>query len=352
MMSIPSNNSQMHNDIMAAGSRECPLMLAPAVLAVGDEPGQPHVVQEETYANTSPENKKLIDAEAKAIHMILNGISDDIYSIVDACSTTREMWLAIEHLQQGETINKQDVKTKLFWKFDKFTSRDGESIESYYTRFYRMMNEMIQKSLALISKNFINVYKPTNNNLKTTLKTRNKNVDTSPRTGNERNTMQFGNKMTVTVAVNRETVENQVVQQSGIQCLNCKGFGHFAKECKKPKRVKDYEYCKEKMMLCKQEARGVLLSEVLTTDSRPTYDVEPLENVQSDNDYNVFAIERQHSKQPESIIYTYVVEIDDSNVIPDSSDMSDNEGNVTPLKMGRSGICFRGRYFKIPLHKT
>ncbi|GJY72073.1 retrovirus-related pol polyprotein from transposon TNT 1-94 [Tanacetum coccineum] len=38
-----------------------------------------------------------------------------------------------------------------------------------------------------------------------------------------------------TVAGARKTIGNQVVQQTGIQCFNCKEFGHFAKECKKPK---------------------------------------------------------------------------------------------------------------------
>nr|GFC06241.1 hypothetical protein [Tanacetum cinerariifolium] len=45
-------------------------------------------------------------------------------------------------LKQGESINVQDLETNLFWEFGKFTSQDGESLESYYLRFYKMMNEL------------------------------------------------------------------------------------------------------------------------------------------------------------------------------------------------------------------
>ncbi|GJY62931.1 hypothetical protein Tco_0464391 [Tanacetum coccineum] len=57
----------------------------------------------------------------------------------------------------------------------------------------------------------------------------------------------------------RETVGSPVCNQNGIQCFNCKGFGHYARECRKPKRVKDYAYHKEKMMMCKQAEQGVPL---------------------------------------------------------------------------------------------
>nr|GEZ09778.1 retrovirus-related Pol polyprotein from transposon TNT 1-94 [Tanacetum cinerariifolium] len=50
----------------------------------------------------------------------------------------------------------------------------------------------------------------------------------------------------------RENVGGLVVQQFRVQCFNCKEFGHFAKECRKPKRVKDSAYRKEKMLMCKQ----------------------------------------------------------------------------------------------------
>ncbi|GKB01688.1 integrase, catalytic region, zinc finger, CCHC-type containing protein [Tanacetum coccineum] len=110
----------------------------------------------------------------------------------------------------------------------------------------------MQKNLALVVKYFKKLYKPTNNNLRTSSNSKNKNVDTTPRYKNDNQTGQFGNQRTMTVAKARETIGSQVVQQTGIQCFNCKEFGHFAKECRKPKRVKDYTYHKEKMLLCKQ----------------------------------------------------------------------------------------------------
>ncbi|GKD92732.1 retrovirus-related pol polyprotein from transposon TNT 1-94 [Tanacetum coccineum] len=117
----------------------------------------------------------------------------------------------------------------------------------------------MQKNLALIAKYFKKLYKPTNNNLRTSSNTRNKNVDTTPRYKNDNQTGQFGNQRAVNVVGARETVGGPVVQQSGIQCFNCKEFGHYAKECRKPKRVKDSTYHKEKMLLCKQAEKGVQL---------------------------------------------------------------------------------------------
>ncbi|GJW82161.1 hypothetical protein Tco_0146136 [Tanacetum coccineum] len=61
------------------------------------------------------------------------------------------------------------------------------------------------------------------------------------------------------------------------------------------------------------------------TDIKPSYDIEPMVEVPYTAEYNVFAVDTQHSEQPECIINTCVVEKVDSNVIPDSPDMCDNE---------------------------
>nr|GEX37574.1 reverse transcriptase domain-containing protein [Tanacetum cinerariifolium] len=140
------------------------------------------------------------------------------------------------------------------------------------------------------------------------------------------------NQRTVNVAGAREKVGSPVVQQSRIQCFNCKEYGHFAKECKKPKRVKDSAYHKEKMLLCKQAEQDVPLQaehymakiqEVPTADSGT--DSNPLEQVQNGAGYNVFANGLQHSMQSESVSNTCLVETDDSNVIPDSPDMCEDD---------------------------
>ncbi|GJZ56296.1 hypothetical protein Tco_0611489 [Tanacetum coccineum] len=433
-----TTDSQMHSNIMAARSRDRPPMLAtgryaqwqsrflryidtrpngdalrkcilkgpytpstviiPAIPATDDSPEVPEQTAVETILNMSPENKEHYQSEKEAIHFLLTRIGDGIYLT-------------------GESLNIQDVKTNLFWEFGKFTSHDGESMESYYSRFYKMMNEMIrnnltvatmqvnvqflqqlqpewsrfvtifkqnhdldtvsyhklfdilkqyqkevneiraeriaknanplalvaaaqpyldlyyqepkshksyappskqssstrsnattkykgkeiakpitppsestseensdpkqaqkdkdmQRNLALIAKYFKKIYKPTNNNLRTSSNSRNKNVDTSPR---------------------------------------------------KLKRVKDYTYHKEKMLLCKQAEKGVPLQAEQADWLEETDEEIDEQELEAHYSYIIKIQERHHSKQPESISNTCVVEKVDSNVILDSPDMCDND---------------------------
>nr|GEY89423.1 hypothetical protein [Tanacetum cinerariifolium] len=124
-------------------------ILVQAVAATNDSPAILEHTTVETPMNMSPKNKAHFQAEKEEIHLILTGIGDEIYSTGDACQMAQEMWEAIKRLQQGESLNIQDVKTNLFWEFGKFTSHDGETMESYYTRFYKLMNEMIINNLTV-----------------------------------------------------------------------------------------------------------------------------------------------------------------------------------------------------------
>ncbi|GJX48178.1 hypothetical protein Tco_0273368 [Tanacetum coccineum] len=110
-------SNALHNAIMEAGGKDRPPMLAP-------NPPYKFKWTEKTVP-------------------IAEGIDNDINITIDACLNACEMWKVIERLKQGESINVQDCETNLYWEFGKFTSRDGELLKSYYSRFYKMMNELV-----------------------------------------------------------------------------------------------------------------------------------------------------------------------------------------------------------------
>nr|GEW01035.1 hypothetical protein [Tanacetum cinerariifolium] len=289
-----------------AGSRDHPPMLATGrypqwrsrfLRYIDTRPNAiPEHTTVETPMNISPAYKAHFESEKEVIHLILTGIGDKIYSTVDACQTAQEMWEAIERLQQGESLNIQDPEWLRFVMIVKQQHKLDEvsyhKLFDILKQYHKEVNELraeilaknanplalvataqanqdpyyqtpkdkdMQKNLALIEKYFKRIYKPTNNNLRTSSNSRNKNVDTTSQYKNDNQSGQFGNQKTVNVAGARKNAGSPVVYQSGIQCFNCKEFGHFAKECKNLKRVKDSAYHKEKMLLCKQAEKGVPL---------------------------------------------------------------------------------------------
>ncbi|GJU00441.1 hypothetical protein Tco_1110779 [Tanacetum coccineum] len=94
-------------------------------------------------------NKEHFQSEKEAIFLLLTGIGDEIYSTVDACNTANEMWIAIERLQQGESLNVQDVKTNLFWEFGSY-SDNGESWSFVkLTHVLQMKNKLTRNNLQV-----------------------------------------------------------------------------------------------------------------------------------------------------------------------------------------------------------
>ncbi|GJW10056.1 hypothetical protein Tco_1575883 [Tanacetum coccineum] len=148
---------------------------------------QPRGEVMETFATVPEDIQKWITTEA--VHIILTGIDDDIYSTVDACPNAMEMWKAIERY--------------------------------------------------------------------------------------DRQSGQYDNQRAVNVAGARKNVGKHVVQQTRIQCYNCKEFRQSASgERKSAKRPKDLCYHKVEDVLCKQEEARIQLS-AEQVDWRDDTDEEP-----------------------------------------------------------------------------
>ncbi|GJW21275.1 hypothetical protein Tco_0031897 [Tanacetum coccineum] len=159
-------SNALHNAIMEAGGKDRPPMLAPGIYnppykfkwtkkTVPVVEGSSENTTKrcmENYKNVSQDISNQLDAEAKVVQIILIGIDNDIYSTVDACPNACEMWKEIERLKLGESINVQDLETNLYWEFGKFTSRDGKSLESYYSRFVTLVNQSQELKIVFYHK--------------------------------------------------------------------------------------------------------------------------------------------------------------------------------------------------------
>nr|GEV08572.1 ribonuclease H-like domain-containing protein [Tanacetum cinerariifolium] len=108
---------------------------------------------------TTETDIKRIDADDQAIQTILLGLPEDVYAAVDSCETTKEIWERVRQMMKGLDIREQEKKAKLFNEWEKFTSTDEESIESYYHWFMQLMNDLkrnkhFPKNIASFSTTF------------------------------------------------------------------------------------------------------------------------------------------------------------------------------------------------------
>ncbi|GKD81859.1 hypothetical protein Tco_1348698 [Tanacetum coccineum] len=129
--------------------------------------------------------------------------------------------------------------------------------------------------MALISLSFKKIYKPTNNNLRTSSNTSRANQDNTPRINRGTG---YDNQRVVNVARARENVEQANWKDDTVD------------------EPEDQEL--EAHYLYMEQIQEVTPNVV--DNSGPIFDAEPLQKVQNDDDnYNVFANDREHPVQPE-----------------------------------------------------
>ncbi|GJR42956.1 retrovirus-related pol polyprotein from transposon TNT 1-94 [Tanacetum coccineum] len=94
---------------------------------------------EQTDEELTEKELKQVEADDQAIQTILSGLPEDIYAALDSCESAHEIWLRVQQTMKGSDNGIQEKKAKLFNEWERFTSTDGESIESYYHRFSKLM---------------------------------------------------------------------------------------------------------------------------------------------------------------------------------------------------------------------
>nr|GEV84881.1 uncharacterized mitochondrial protein AtMg00810-like [Tanacetum cinerariifolium] len=349
---------------------------------------------------------KQIEADDQAIQTILLGLLEYIYAVVDSCETAQEIWLRVQQMMKGSDIGIQEKKAKLFYEWERFTSNDGESIESYYHHFLKLMNDLKRNKYfpEKIASNlkFLNNLQPEwsrhvtivhqTKDLHTVdytqlydfLKYNQKEVDelkaerlaktqdpqaliatsnnpyTFPRiSSNPRNRQIAQPGMNMGQDRKMQMVGGNANQNSNgngtlvaapaevnatghhgnqIRCYNCRGVGHFARNCTiRPKR-RDAAYLHTQLLIAQKEEAGIQLQAEEFDLMEAAVDLDEIEEVNANcilmaNLQQASTSGTQTDKAPVydldgSAEYTELLE-----PIPESHHVPHNDNNVTSEKM-------------------
>nr|GEX95891.1 retrovirus-related Pol polyprotein from transposon TNT 1-94 [Tanacetum cinerariifolium] len=312
----------MHNNIMAAGSRDRPPMLATgqylqwrsrflryndtrpttvvvqAVAATDDSPAVPEHTTVETPMNMSPENKALFESKKEAIHLILTGIGDEIYS-------TPEWSRFVMIVKQQHKLDEVSYH-KLF---DILKQYHKEVNELHAERLDRNANPLALVATAQANQD---PYYQTSKSQKSLAPSSKPSIPTRSQTTTRYKGKEIAKPITPPSksASEEDNDHEQAQRDKDMQ----KNLALIAKTMNVA-GAKENELEAHYIYMAK-------IQEVPTADSSTDSELEKVQNVTV---YNVFANKLQHSEKSESISNTCLVETDDSKVIPDSPDMCDDD---------------------------
>nr|GEY90280.1 hypothetical protein [Tanacetum cinerariifolium] len=282
----------------------------------------------ETPMNMSPDNKAHFLAEKEAIHLILTGIRDDIYSTVDACQTAHEMWEAIERFV---TIVKQQHKldeVSYHKLFNILKQYQNEVNELRAERLARNANPLALVATAQADRD---QYYQTSRSHRSSTQSPKPSIPSRSHTSTKHKGKEIAKPITPPskIASEKDSDPEQAQRDKDMQknlALIVKYFKKIYKPTNKNLRTSSNSKNKNVDMTLRfknDNQSGYFRNQRTVNVDAARENVGS--KVQNDAGYNVVANHLQHSEQSESVSNTCLVEMDDSNVIPDLPDMCEDD---------------------------
>ncbi|GJR69259.1 retrovirus-related pol polyprotein from transposon TNT 1-94 [Tanacetum coccineum] len=81
-----------------------------------------------------------IDRLARSL--LIQGLPNDIYSLIDSNNTAKDLWDALERHMRGFEYGEQDRKATILYEYETFRATEGEQLLDTYLRYLQVINDL------------------------------------------------------------------------------------------------------------------------------------------------------------------------------------------------------------------
>nr|GEV97729.1 hypothetical protein [Tanacetum cinerariifolium] len=90
----------------------------------------------------SDQEKKIQKIDRLARSLLIQGLSNDIYSLIDGNKTAKDLWDALARHILGSEYGKQHRKAAVLYEYETFKATEGELLLDTYIRYLQVINDL------------------------------------------------------------------------------------------------------------------------------------------------------------------------------------------------------------------
>nr|GFC52958.1 hypothetical protein [Tanacetum cinerariifolium] len=91
---------------------------------------------------TTAEEKKSRKIDRLARSLLIQGLLNDIYSLIGSNKTSKDLWDALERQMRGSEYGKQDRKYAIFYEYETFKATEREQLIDTYLCYLQVINDL------------------------------------------------------------------------------------------------------------------------------------------------------------------------------------------------------------------
>ncbi|GJT23934.1 integrase, catalytic region, zinc finger, CCHC-type containing protein [Tanacetum coccineum] len=117
-----------------------PLPVIAQVSLAGTAPNAPLTLKDPKFWTAEEKKNRNIDRLARSL--LIQGLPNDIYSLIDSNDTAKDLWDALERQMRGSEYGEQDRKAAILYEYETFKATEEEQLLDTYLRYLQVINDL------------------------------------------------------------------------------------------------------------------------------------------------------------------------------------------------------------------